>query len=968
MSKIEDLVGYISFPSGFKLLSEVPLDARYCGEGQEFLQSIVDIGAAYPGLRVFLIDENKFYTYMKDSNEEYNFVVDSIQFTPEQLAVLNSGITAAKVAEFENKYDKPAEGIPETDLDSTLATKIDEASSNASSAITNIATIEGKISLQASASNKVLSASEVQTLVNNSLGRSLASNPAGDPFATKAALDAGPWYYGAYSVTRMVNDQASVFDSNTVTTTIYVYDGNGWVFKSQTAGGLNTEQTQAVNAVINSGFTAEDWTASQTKLSGIENGAEVNVLEGVQVNEVDQIITSKKVNISVPTQPSDIGAQPTLVSGTNIKTINNGSILGSGNLDLVTKDGDNQTITSGLTLTKNLNLPSVNAWPANPSSTKAATEAEVGAGIDQIAKSLIASEKLPSANLEGTIPTANIQGNYPSASVGSATNAANAAQAVRLAQTFGIKITGKATAALVSTDGGPDQNDNPAEVNLNVTALSIQASDVPTLNQDTTGNAGTATKLATARKLRVDLSGTNNVTFDGSADVEDIPVTGRLTSLGQLPQVTGDSARHKVLTAPVSNMAGDIILALLDKTDVGLDNVINELQAKQSDFLQLVQRVSDLEQRGLYLGAFNTYADLPATLLIEDTQDPGTYIRNPALPNGASTGDFAIVRADETHSGDVSNYGIISIASDTLGTITWQYAYSYHIDISGKIDKVIGATENNFPQFDSNGGIKNSSYGPSSFATAAQGTKADRALQPEDVDGSSIIISSNKISLNQTYKDYLDEVTYLTPDIMSFSLSPSSTSYEVSTSARSITGFNHYEKNISNISSLKIKNNRTSVETSVTPVSSQTPVEYEDSFTLSAAGNTQSYTLTSIDTKGGIKTKTVTISAYAPSYAGGLASPSISSSDLPDLTRYNKTSFTNNDQVNNITLASSKYVYFVTSGNNISKITDKDTGIDVEYTQLGNLSTSLNGVTLTYKVYRTVQLLPGTYNYIINKT
>lgn len=37
-------------------------------------------------------------------------------------------------------------------------------------------------------------------------------------------------------------------------------------------------------------------------------------------------------NITVPTTASDIGAQPTLVSGTNIKTINGESVLGSGNI------------------------------------------------------------------------------------------------------------------------------------------------------------------------------------------------------------------------------------------------------------------------------------------------------------------------------------------------------------------------------------------------------------------------------------------------------------------------------------------------------------------------------------------------------------------------------------------------------------------------------------------------------------
>lgn len=39
-------------------------------------------------------------------------------------------------------------------------------------------------------------------------------------------------------------------------------------------------------------------------------------------------------NITVPTQASDIGAQDTLVSGTNIKTVNGNSLLGSGNVDI----------------------------------------------------------------------------------------------------------------------------------------------------------------------------------------------------------------------------------------------------------------------------------------------------------------------------------------------------------------------------------------------------------------------------------------------------------------------------------------------------------------------------------------------------------------------------------------------------------------------------------------------------------
>lgn len=44
-----------------------------------------------------------------------------------------------------------------------------------------------------------------------------------------------------------------------------------------------------------------------TKLEGVAAGAQVNVLEGVQVNGADLTITDKKVNVIVPTKISDLG-------------------------------------------------------------------------------------------------------------------------------------------------------------------------------------------------------------------------------------------------------------------------------------------------------------------------------------------------------------------------------------------------------------------------------------------------------------------------------------------------------------------------------------------------------------------------------------------------------------------------------------------------------------------------------------
>lgn len=68
-------------------------------------------------------------------------------------------------------------------------------------------------------------------------------------------------------------------------------------------------------------------------------------------------------NITVPTQASDIGAQPTLVSGTNIKTVNNTSLLGSG--DITIDSLPSQTGNSGKFLTTDGSSAS---WATIPSS------------------------------------------------------------------------------------------------------------------------------------------------------------------------------------------------------------------------------------------------------------------------------------------------------------------------------------------------------------------------------------------------------------------------------------------------------------------------------------------------------------------------------------------------------------------------------------------------------------------------
>ena len=84
-----------------------------------------------------------------------------------------------------------------------------------------------------------------------------------------------------------------------------------------------------------------------------------NVIEEVQVDSVALPVTDKTVNIT--------GKQNTLVSGTNIKTINSESLLGSGNIEITgggssIELGRNILVESGVPATVELATTDVSKW------------------------------------------------------------------------------------------------------------------------------------------------------------------------------------------------------------------------------------------------------------------------------------------------------------------------------------------------------------------------------------------------------------------------------------------------------------------------------------------------------------------------------------------------------------------------------------------------------------------------------
>lgn len=81
-------------------------------------------------------------------------------------------------------------------------------------------------------------------------------------------------------------------------------DENGLLYLWQQ---LKTKFAGKVDKETGKGLSTNDYTTTEkNKLAGIDESADANVIETIKVNSVDQAVTNKAVNITVPTKTSDI--------------------------------------------------------------------------------------------------------------------------------------------------------------------------------------------------------------------------------------------------------------------------------------------------------------------------------------------------------------------------------------------------------------------------------------------------------------------------------------------------------------------------------------------------------------------------------------------------------------------------------------------------------------------------------------
>lgn len=70
---------------------------------------------------------------------------------------------------------------------------------------------------------------------------------------------------------------------------------------------INTALQTKVDKIDGMGLSTNDYTnGEKSKLENVESGAQVNVIENVSVNGTTQPVTSKRVNVTVPTDTSQL--------------------------------------------------------------------------------------------------------------------------------------------------------------------------------------------------------------------------------------------------------------------------------------------------------------------------------------------------------------------------------------------------------------------------------------------------------------------------------------------------------------------------------------------------------------------------------------------------------------------------------------------------------------------------------------
>jgi hypothetical protein len=135
----------------------------------------------------------------------------------------------------------------------------------------------------------------------------------------------------------------------------------------------------------------------------------------------------------------------------------------------------------------------------------------------------------------------------------------------------------------------------------------------------------------------------------------------------------------------------------------------------------------------------------PSEKLVKDTIDglPDITVTSSSVSDGTNTFNKYVhpTTAGNKHIPTGGSSGQVLVYGGSSGTASWGNAPADNT----KADKVSNATSGNFAGLDSNGNLTDSEKKASDFATAAQGSKADSAIQGVKVNGTRLTPDSTNV-------------------------------------------------------------------------------------------------------------------------------------------------------------------------------------------------------------------------------
>lgn len=258
----------------------------------------------------------------------------------------------------------------------------------------------------------------------------------------------------------------------------------------------------------------------------------------------------------------------TVNSSTNFSGSLSGDVTGTQSATTVGKIQNRTVAATAPTNGQVLTWVTANSdWEPAASSVSSLTFTNITSGTNNAAAMVVGTGASLNYTLSGTINASSLQGNTwaSPAAIGTGTAASGKFTTVQSTSlgtgvvhsdasgnftSSAVSLTGDVSGTLPVANGGTGQTTLQAAMNslagattsgsylrgngTNVVMSTIQAGDVPTLNQNTTGNAATATALQTARNI-------NGVSFNGTADITVTAAAGTLTGSTLASGVTASS-------------------------------------------------------------------------------------------------------------------------------------------------------------------------------------------------------------------------------------------------------------------------------------------------------------------------------------------------------------------------------------------------------------------------------------------